>query len=212
MYLGDDQLILCKEGGSVSTFSVRNPNTTTTWNITNCITLHFDVSEKHQSYAVYQGFLTELHTLDGISVGDIVLIDGSEYVILDVIPPVFGDPYIGTCLSLGFYNFNNTIQHLRPQWTKDEFGSDICSTYNLTDAVISCRIQPISAGDGVVGFKRVMLNTYNIYLLENLNNVVKGDILRGSNNKDYKIVKWTNKQDVADLMKVECVGDFEEGV
>lgn len=212
--LSDDQLYLDGLLSVTKTDGVTGSTST----INNAIILHVDQLEKEESYGVYQGWVSQIHSLEQLVIGDYIQVTsgfagdglyGKKYIVLNAKPPVFSDPYICDILDLAFHRFNNTVTHLRPVFTKDIYANDVLTNYTQVSPPVSARIQPTDTIETMRSGKRIQIAGYNIFILQNLSGIVQGDILQSASGQKYKIVNIKHKASITDLMTVECVADYE---
>lgn len=177
--------------------------------INNCYIDDIVIDEKSPTLGIYCGYLSRIHSATEILIGDYITYNGNSYVAIDSTLPFLGDPYQCVLLNLNFYRFNDTVNHYRPNWIKDNYGTDTLQGYTLVSPPISCRIQPRTAEPDEIGFKHILRTSYDIFILHNLTNIVKGDILESAAGKKYKIVSWDNKESITDLMVIRCESNWE---
>lgn len=174
------------------------------------ILLKIDNVEQEESLGVYQGYLSRLRSPVAISIGDyITSAAGMRYIVLEVRPPWLNDIWTATLLNLGFYRFNDTATHYGSIYTPNEYGSKI-TTYVIKTPPFACRLQPDGDTKEIIGFKNVMVDKYNLYCITNLSSsIYHGDIIVMANGYRYKVVGFTHKQSITDLMTLKLERNYE---
>jgi len=213
--------------GSLANVSYTQRATTgnTTISISSALKFNESIDEKAESFGLYtdskvsyllpnSGFYSG--PISGALIGDEITeltYPNNIWWITSTTPGQWNGGWICACVKLNINsNLADTISHLRPNWYRDSYGTDSLNGYATVSGNIPARIQPIVGAKNEIGDKMVKFNHYNIYLTNNLPNIVRGDIISDASGNYYRIESWQHKTDIKALMVIYCVGNIEGGV